>query len=196
MQELITITEQNGEKAVSARELHQFLGVQTKFAEWITRRISEYGFVENQDYILISQNWETKKGQGGDRRSKEYAISLDMAKELSMVERTEKGKQARRYFIEVEKSFRVKTLQVTPQSQRQILQKQKMELVDLIRENLRRGDITQVCRENGFSLNQVKNVMRYDNFRPDIVKALYDKALTNKNKMGGELQQMINELKK
>lgn len=96
MKALIKITESNGQRAVNARDLHQFLGVKTKFSEWINRRIEEYGFVESQDYVCISQNWETqrKDGQRGITKSKEYALSLDMAKELSMVERTERGREA------------------------------------------------------------------------------------------------------
>jgi len=87
---------------VNARELHAFLEVQTKFADWIKDRIEQYGFVENQDYVLISEKSETK-GRGGDRRSIGCHLTLDMAKELSMVERNARGKQARQYFIECER---------------------------------------------------------------------------------------------
>lgn len=87
---------------VDARSLHRFLGVDTHFKDWISRRIDEYGFSEGGDFVLVAQNRATK-GRGGDRRSKDYHITLDMAKELSMVERNEKGRQARRYFIECEK---------------------------------------------------------------------------------------------
>ncbi|EFK6802610.1 antA/AntB antirepressor family protein [Escherichia coli] len=90
---------------VNARDLHTFLGVGKRFASWITERIAEYGFVENQDYILVSLNRETK-GRGGDRRSKDYHLTLDTAKETAMVERNEKGRQIRRYFIECEKKLR------------------------------------------------------------------------------------------
>jgi len=90
-------------QTVNARDLHDFLGSNRQFADWIKERIQSYGFVENQDFILISQNCEIKEGRGGDRRSTDYAITLDMAKELSMVERTAKGKQARQYFIECER---------------------------------------------------------------------------------------------
>ena len=90
----------NAIETVSARELHTFLEVNTKFADWIKNRINEYDFVENQDFLTVSKNLEN----GG--RSIEYYITLDMAKELSMVERNDKGKQARRYFIECEKKLR------------------------------------------------------------------------------------------
>ncbi|EJQ3734187.1 antA/AntB antirepressor family protein [Escherichia coli] len=90
---------------VNARDLHTFLGVGKRFASWITERIAEYGFVENQDYILVSPNREIK-GRGGDRRSKDYHLTLDTTKETAMVERNEKGRQIRRYFIECEKKLR------------------------------------------------------------------------------------------
>lgn len=94
-----------------ARELHTFLEVGKRFASWITERLTEYGFVENHDYILISHNRETK-GRGGDRRSKDYHLTLDTAKELAMVERNEKGRQIRRYFIECEKQLRQQQIQL------------------------------------------------------------------------------------
>lgn len=84
-------------QTVNARELHAFLEVATRFNDWITARIHDFGFVENQDFVTFTEN--PVKG----RPSKEYALSLDMAKELSMVERNEKGKQARQYFIECER---------------------------------------------------------------------------------------------
>ena len=87
------------------RKLHEFLQVNSKFADWIKNRISEYGFVENQDF-LVSKILETKNGRGGNRKAlTEYHITLDMAKELAMVERNEQGKAARRYFIECEKKL-------------------------------------------------------------------------------------------
>ena len=107
MNELIKLQPQpiNGTptETVSARELHTFLEVNTKFADWIKNRINEYDFVENQDFISFSKNLE--KG----RPSQEYFITLDMAKELAMVERNDKGKQARRYFIECEKKLKEQT---------------------------------------------------------------------------------------
>ena len=104
MNELIKLNQSaiNGElqQTVNARELHAFLEVRTRFNDWIAARINEYGFVENQDFVSFTEN--AVKMQKG-RPSKEYQISLDMAKELAMVERNEKGKQARQYFITCEK---------------------------------------------------------------------------------------------
>lgn len=104
MNELISLTQSaiNGElqQTVNARELHAFLEVQTRFNDWIAARIEKYGFVENQDFVSFLKT--TKKPNGG-RPAIDYHISLDMAKELAMVERNEKGKQARQYFIACEK---------------------------------------------------------------------------------------------
>jgi len=82
---------------VDARSLHRFLSIDTDFRKWVARRIEEYGFQEGDDFRSFLGE------SSGGRRSREYHITLDMAKELSMVERNEKGRQARRYFIECEK---------------------------------------------------------------------------------------------
>lgn len=94
------VIQQENMQLVDARILHQFLEVGKKFASWITCRINEYEFIENQDFLSFSQNREKPKG---GRPTVEYHITLDMAKELSMIERTEKGRQARKYFIDCEK---------------------------------------------------------------------------------------------
>ena len=84
-------------KTVNARELHDFLEVKSRFNDWINNRIRDFGFVENQDFVTVTKNLVS----GGIQ--KEIHLSIDMAKELSMVERNEKGRQARQYFIEMEK---------------------------------------------------------------------------------------------
>jgi phage anti-repressor protein len=99
MQEIIKIQENNGKQAVSARELHGFLGVDTIFANWI-KRMFEYGFDEGKDFIPILE----KNPRG--RPSADYALSLNCAKEIAMIQRTPKGKQAREYFIACEEKLR------------------------------------------------------------------------------------------
>ena len=101
MNELIPITYQNDRPAVSARELHEFLEVDTQFTHWFDR-MKEYGFSENVDYEVLAKN--DYNPQGG-RPAVDYVLSLDMAKELCMIQRTERGKQARQYFLAVEKSW-------------------------------------------------------------------------------------------
>jgi len=95
-------------QTVNARDLHELLECKYQFSDWIKSRIEQYGFEEGQDYVLVSENSETK-GRGGDRRSIDYHLSLDMAKELSMVERNARGKQARQYFIECERQAKQAT---------------------------------------------------------------------------------------
>lgn len=102
----------------NARDLHAFLGVGKVFAAWMVNRIEEYGLVENQDYIITF----SKTGKRQNVRCKDYHLTLDTAKELAMVERNEKGREVRRYFIECEKqllktasAITVATPAVTPQ---------------------------------------------------------------------------------
>lgn len=103
MKELIKITSENGKQLVSARELHEFLEVKSKFTTWFNR-MCEYGFEENVDYVIPKNGTLENTGFEGLGTPKvDYAITTSMAKELSMIQRTEKGKQARLYFIECEK---------------------------------------------------------------------------------------------
>ncbi|WP_240693372.1 antA/AntB antirepressor family protein [Campylobacter jejuni] len=85
--------------SANAREIFQFLNSLQDYSNWIKNRISHYNFIENQDYII-----ELVYTKGRPR--KEYYVTLDMAKELCMVENNEKGRQARRYFIECEKRLK------------------------------------------------------------------------------------------
>lgn len=87
-------------KSVEARDLHRFLQVGRDFTSWVKERIQQYEFVEGQDFQVFANCGENPLG---GRPAKDYAISLDMAKELAMVERNEKGREARRYFIECER---------------------------------------------------------------------------------------------
>lgn len=90
---------------INARELHERLQVTTKFQDWIKRRISEYNFAKDLDFIEVLKFENVERGFFGAREIeiKDYHITLDMAKELCMLERSELGQQARRYFIAMEK---------------------------------------------------------------------------------------------
>lgn len=134
MNELIKITEQDGQQVVSARELHTFLESKRKFTDWMRTRIDNYELVENKDYAVFHTDVINSDNQGG-RPSVDYALALDCAKELSMVEGNDKGKQARRYFIECEKKLKEA---VQPMSElemilksAQILLEQKKRLHDI-----------------------------------------------------------------
>ena len=95
--ELIRVKQEGNRETVNARDLHEFLESRRDFSNWIKQRIEKYGFIEGEDFTTI-----LAKSNGG-RPGIEYHISIEMAKELSMVENNEKGRQARRYFIEREK---------------------------------------------------------------------------------------------
>ena len=105
MNELIKVnTSENGDVVVSGRELHEFLEIGTEYAKWFDR-MKDYGFIENIDFSVIVKIDDDDTAFGGVRKSTDHAIKLDMAKELAMIQRNEKGKQARQYFIAVEKEY-------------------------------------------------------------------------------------------
>lgn len=112
MDELVPVRKQkNGSVVVSGRDLHEFLEVNTPYTQWFDR-MTEYGFDENVDFIGLSQ--KSEKPFGG-RPQLDHAMTLDMAKEISMIQRTERGKQARQYFIQVEKRYKQNQLPQTPE---------------------------------------------------------------------------------
>ncbi|MFS0295177.1 antA/AntB antirepressor family protein [Corynebacterium striatum] len=97
MNELIPLADNNGVQAVTGRDLHAFLEVRDNYTDWMKRMIA-YGFSAGQDFSEISD-----KPKGAGRPRIDHIMSLDMAKEISMIQRTDKGKQARQYFIECER---------------------------------------------------------------------------------------------
>ena len=110
----IAIIEQNGIQLIDARELHRRLGVQTKFTNWFPRRVEEYRFDEGKDYFTENQLLP-KNGQKVSHRPRtEYFLTIDMAKEIAMVERTEVGKKIRNYFIEMEKIAQQSIIKMPP----------------------------------------------------------------------------------
>ncbi|WP_295803594.1 antA/AntB antirepressor family protein [uncultured Corynebacterium sp.] len=98
MSELIPIQDQDGIQAVMGRDLHSFLGIGKDYTTWF-KDMTAYGFVAGQDFSPISGN----TSPAGGRPRTDHIVSLDMAKEISMIQRTDKGKQARQYFIECER---------------------------------------------------------------------------------------------
>lgn len=101
--EMFNIQEkENGEIAISGRELHQALEIKTPYKKWF-ERMSDYGFEENVDYSTVGQNCPI--ANGGFQFVTDHALTLDTAKEIAMIQRTEKGKQARQYFIQIEKAW-------------------------------------------------------------------------------------------
>lgn len=108
MDELIPLADNNGAQAVMGRDLHHFLEVNTPYDKWFPRMV-DYGFTEGQDF-------STKMSEStGGRPRIDHIVSLDMAKEISMIQRTEKGKQARAYFLECERRAKEKQVAALPQ---------------------------------------------------------------------------------
>lgn len=198
MKALIKITETNGQRAVNARELHRFLGVKTQFKDWINRRIEEYQFIKGQDFEVFLKN---EQNPSGGRPAKEYALSLDMAKELSMVEKTEQGRKARQYFIEMEKVAHAKAIG-SPQFQRTNINSvsvKRVELINTIRNYMKWGDMNKVAQELGVNSAYIKRIMIDKVHNTDqadkVVKAMYQRALQNKNQLLFNYQEMIDMLK-
>ncbi|MGL4452325.1 MAG: phage antirepressor KilAC domain-containing protein [Sarcina sp.] len=106
MKKLIRIKEENGKKLVSARELHEGLGIKTRFSLWIEQYIKDdnkYGFEKDLDFTSVVTT--TVVNNGAKRELQDYALTTDIAKEISMLTGTEIGRQFRKYFIECEKQL-------------------------------------------------------------------------------------------
>lgn len=160
MQELVKIqVKWFGEKKVNAvdgRELHQFLGNRRQFGNWITERIDAYNFQENRDFVRLTNL--LSEGRGGQNRI-DYTLSLNMAKELCMVEKNDMGKQAREYFIECEE--RAKSIEVKPLSRVEILHMAYLESMKIIEE--KDAEIEQEKlehRKTGMKLLQSEQIVK------------------------------------
>ena len=104
---IIPIYENNyKEKLINARELHKQLNNKRKFTDWIKQRIEKYNFMENQDFIRFHNFVKGDKNGYGNKTTIEVYITIDMAKELCMIENNDIGRKIRRYFIETEKRYR------------------------------------------------------------------------------------------
>ncbi len=109
-----------GEQLISARELHEFLEIGRDFTTWIKSRIEQYNFEENIDFIPV-ENFPQNGGKiGKGRPQSDYILKLDMAKEISMIENNEKGRMARKCFIECEKKLKGDILTSDPSLNRML----------------------------------------------------------------------------
>lgn len=103
MNELIQVTYENDRPTVLGRDLHELLEVNSNYTTWF-KRMCDYGFTENIDYATCFPNLESENQHGGQNKI-DHQLTIDMAKEICMLQRTEKGKQARQYFIQLEKDW-------------------------------------------------------------------------------------------
>ena len=122
MNELIKIESKDGELLVSARDLHKGLildeGKSERFSQWFNRYL-KYGFEENIDYVVCKKIYAANQ-YGGETELEDYALKIDMAKEICMLQRSEKGRQCRKYFIECERKLKENKLQLTRKEELQL----------------------------------------------------------------------------
>ena len=123
-EELIKITTNDeGKQLVSARELHEKLileeGKEERFSQWFKRHL-QYGFEENVDYVVCKKIYAANQ-YGGERELQDYAITIDMAKEICMLQKSDKGREFRKYFIECEKKLKTQVPQLTDEQKLALL---------------------------------------------------------------------------
>lgn len=163
---LFNLQEQDdGSVAVSGRELHAFLEVKTRYNDWFSR-MKEYGLEENIDYQALTQKRVTAQGNMVDQV--DHVLTIDTAKEISMIQRNKKGKQARQYFIQVEKAWNSpemimkRALQIADRKvidlQEQIaLDKPKVIFADAVsasHTSILVGELSKLLRQNGVDIGQ------------------------------------------
>lgn len=170
MQELIaTHQNENGDLIVSARELHEFLGVKTKYKDWFPRMV-EYEFVENTDFTLVAQKRATKNPKNPYTEIIDHHIKLPMAKEIFMIQRSEKGKQARRYFLAVEAAWNSpemimsRALEIANQQQQQMISQlaelePKAQYYDLVLQSPTLIKVTEIAKDYGFSARHLNSIL-------------------------------------
>lgn len=161
MNDLIKVNYDNDRITLSARELYEFLEVGTHFKDWFPR-MCEYGFEEEKDFRSI-----LSKSTGG-RPSTDYEITLDMAKEIAMIQRNEKGKQARQYFLEIEKQWNSpeyvmnRALEYSRKQVEQLkLENKKMrpkaifaDAVSTSEQSILIGQLAKLIKQNGYDIGQ------------------------------------------
>jgi len=147
----------------------------------------------------LLNNFGEQTGRGGHNKI-EYALSIDCAKEISMVEGNEKGKQARRYFIECEK--RLKGQISTPPEKRNnpmtITGKKHLmfqKIIQDIKLNLFMGDLQKISEEHAIPRSKITSVMDCRSFNMNTIRLVYEKAISNKTTLEKDIQQMINNLR-
>ena len=188
IQKLIKIDYQSDRPTVSARELHEFLEIETRYNDWFPR-MCEYGFAEGVDFNLLKNEQVRQEGNRMVSRVLDDAqLTIDMAKELCMIQRTDKGRQARQYFIQLEKDWnspekvmaralmiaknkleevtaKNKLLNETIQSQNQLIteMKPKASYYDMVLKTKNAVPVTQIAKDYGMSavkLNRLLHEMK------------------------------------
>jgi anti-repressor protein len=165
MNQLISTNQNNeGEIIISGRELHEFLEVGTEYKKWFSR-MTEYGFEENINFVRVYQKCRTP---GGLQDIVDHHIKLDMAKEIAMIQRTDRGKEARQYFLRIEKMWNSpemvmkraleyadkKVIELKQQIQ---LDRPKVVFADAVsasKTSILIGDLAKLLKQNGYNTGQ------------------------------------------
>ena len=147
MEELVKINEnEKGDILINGRELHQFLEVKTKYIDWVNRML-EYGFEENIDFIEFNELSQKKEGSRlVERTVKTHMLKISMAKEIAMLQRNEKGKQIRLYFIEIENRYNDPMYQLAKSLKyaNNLIESKNNEIKNLMIENQQKQEIIEV----------------------------------------------------
>lgn len=172
MNNLINVTlNENQEPVVSGRQLHKVLNVNSNYTTWF-ERMTEYGFTEGQDFLP-----HLEKSTGG-RPKQDHVLKLDMAKEIAMIQRTDKGKEVRQYFIQVEKDFNspekimARALKIADRKiislehKNEALQleleeaRKQTDYLDLILQTKDMLTTTQIAQDYGMSANKFNQILK------------------------------------
>lgn len=169
MDELVKVVYETGEPIVSARDLHEGLEINTRFNDWFSRMV-EYGFTEGKDFYS-----KMSKTSEGGRPAIDYDITVDMAKQICMIQRSEKGKQYRKYFLELEKAWNTpeqvfaralrmadQTINCLKENNAKLLEatermKPKEIFADAVsasQSSILIGDLAKILKQNGFETGQ------------------------------------------
>lgn len=168
MNELIKITYNNDRPAVSARDLHDFLEVKTAYKDWFPR-MCEYGFTEGEDFNPLKIERVQNEGERMVTRTVDDAVlTIDMAKELCMIQRNEKGKQARQYFLQIEKDWNspekvmARALQIAGDKLKRLESKVEVDApkvlfadaVSASKTSILVGELAKLLKQNGVDIGQ------------------------------------------
>lgn len=181
MNELLKINYEAEQPTVSARDLHEALEINTRFNDWFSR-MAEYGFENGVDFNLLKNEKVRLEGNREVKRDiMDYQISVDMAKQICMIQRSEKGKQYRQYFIDLEKAWNTpeqvmaralkladKTIDTLKEDNKKLIEenekmKPKVIFADAVRassSSILIGDLAKLLRQNGVDIGQ-KRLFEY-----------------------------------
>lgn len=181
MNELLKINYEAEQPTVSARDLHEALEINTRFNDWFSR-MAEYGFENGVDFNLLKNEKVRLEGNREVKRDiMDYQISVDMAKQICMIQRSEKGKQYRQYFIDLEKAWNApeqvmaralkladKTIDTLKEDNKKLIEenekmKPKVIFADAVRassSSILIGDLAKLLRQNGVDIG-AKRLFEY-----------------------------------